>query len=180
MSNSHICTHCCYLMWSFWVIRVGILTQFAKPIKLTLIGTCLIFYGTFKSHESHCNKHIFKCYRRPVTEWSFCMHSYNQIYHYGSIACLGVEILLQIKKLWGKRCFYTVFQECYCYSVTYLNCLFKSGFSQRCKVFSGNFIWYEVHRKDYHGNIRSLLQGKQPQYRLKFDQMLQCDIFGLG
>ena len=95
--------------WSFWVIRVGILTQFAKPIKLTLIGTCLIFYGTFKSHESHCNKHIFMCYRRPVTEWSFCMHSYNQIYHYGSIACLGVEIRLQMKKLWGKRCFYTVF-----------------------------------------------------------------------
>ena len=54
------------------------------------------------------------------------------------------------------------------------------AFCNAAKFFSGIFLWYEVPRKDFYGNIRSLLQGKQPQYRLKFDQMLQCDIFGLG
>ena len=70
------------------LIIFGNSSRYTGPI----CKTCLIFYGTFKSHESHCNTHIFKCYRRPVTECSLCMHSYNHIYHYESIACLGVSI----------------------------------------------------------------------------------------
>ena len=146
------------------LIIFGNSSRYTGPI----CKTCLIFYGTFKSHESHCNTHIFKCYRRPVTECSLCMHSYNHIYHYESIACLGVSIPFftnAIFSVWHRK---------------YWHFLFKSGFLQCCKVFSGIFLWYEVPRKDYHGNIRSLLQGKQPQYRWKFYQMLQCDIFGLG
>ena len=103
----------------------SILALFAKVNKLTLFGTCLIFFGTFKSHESHCNKHILKCYRRPVTECSFCMHSYNHIYHYESIACLGVSIPFftnAISSVWHRK--YRIF-------------LLKSGFLQCCKVCSG-------------------------------------------
>ena len=45
------------------LIIFGNSSRYTGPI----CKTCLIFYGTFKSHESHCNTHIFKCYRRPVT-----------------------------------------------------------------------------------------------------------------
>ena len=40
-------------------------------------------------------------------------------------------------------------------------------------------IWYEVPRKKYHNNTGRLLQGKQPQYRLKCHTQLVCDIFEL-
>ena len=96
---------------SLLVIPVGILTQFTKSINLTIILTWPNFYGTFKYHESHSNNHIFKCYWPGMTIYSLCNHFCNHKYHYDSIACLGVEIRFLIKKLWWKRCFYTVFQE---------------------------------------------------------------------
>ena len=96
---------------SLLVIPVGILTQFTKSINLTIILTWPNFYGTFKYHESHSNNHLFKCYWPGMTIYSLCNHFCNHKYHYDSIACLGVEIRFLIKKLWWKRCFYTVFQE---------------------------------------------------------------------
>jgi len=57
--------------------------------------------------------------------------------------------------------------------------LFKTGFLQCCKVFKVIFLCYETPRKNYHDNIWSLLQGKQPQYRLKCHTQFVCDIIEL-
>ena len=57
--------------------------------------------------------------------------------------------------------------------------LFKTGFLQCCKVFKVIFLCYEIPRKKYHDNIRCLLQGKQPQYRLNVTHKFVCDIIEL-
>ena len=144
---------------------------------VTLIWTYQNFHGTFKCHESHSNKHPFECFRPGMAKYGLCNHFYNHKYHYESIACLGVEIRLQIKKLWCKRCFCTVCQESFfCVWHEKQMCfVFKTGFLQCCKVFSVIFFYYEIPRKNYHDNIWSLLQGKQPQYRLKcHTQFVTC------
>ena len=63
------------------------------------ICTFPIFYGTFKCHESHTEKHLIEYYKPGMAKHSLCNHFYNHKYHHESIACLGVEIRLQIKKL---------------------------------------------------------------------------------
>ena len=57
--------------------------------------------------------------------------------------------------------------------------MFKTGFLQCCKVFKVIFLCYEIPRKNYHDNIRCLLQGKQPQYRLNVCDKFVCDVFEL-
>ena len=152
-----------------------------KRNKVALIWTFPIFYGTFKCHESHTEKHLIEYYKPGMAKYSLCNHFYNHKYHHESIACLGVEIRLQIKKLWCKRCFCTVCQESFfCVWHEKQMCfVFKTGFLQCCKVFSVIFFYYEIPRKNYHDNIWSLLQGKQPQYRLKCHTQFVCDIIEL-
>ena len=109
------------------------------------------------------------------------MHSNNHKFHNRDFACLGLDLRLQIKKLRFKRWFCTVFQESTCYCVTWK---IKDFFVQNWfltmlySFFCNLYLVWGTHKK-YHDNIRSLLQGKQPQYRLKFNKMLLCDICGL-
>ena len=116
-----------------------------KRNKVALIWTFPIFYGTFKCHESHTEKHLIEYYKPGMAKYSLCNHFYNHKYHHESIACLGVEIRLQIKKLWCKRCFCTVCQESFfcVWHEKQMIILFKTGFLQCCKVVLSNLslLW---------------------------------------
>ena len=157
---------------------MGLVPQLVKRNTVTLIWTYPNISGTFKSYPSHSNKQFFRCNWPSLTKCIVFMHSNNHKFHYGNFACLWLDLRLQIKKLRFKRWFCTVFQESTCYCVTWK---IKEFFVQNWfltmlySFFCNLYLVWGTHKK-YHDNIRSLLQGKQPQYRLKFNKMLLCDI----
>ena len=105
--------------WPHWVIWIGLVPQLVKRNMVTLIWTYPNISGTFKSYPSHSNKQFFRCNRPSLTKCNVFVHSDNHKCHYRNIACLWLDLCLQIKKLQFKRWFCTVFQESYCYCVTW-------------------------------------------------------------
>ena len=146
----------------------------------TLIWTCQSLSGTFKFYPSHCNKQFFRCYRPSLTKSNFFVHSTHHKFYYGNFGYLGLDFRLKIRKLWLKRWFCTVCQEYVLLCVTWKT---KEVLVQNWLLKMLNFffnvisICHEGPRKKYHYNMGSLLQGKQPQYRLKCHTQLVCDIF---
>ena len=121
-----------------------------KRNKVALIWTFPIFYGTFKCHESHTEKHLIEYYKPGMAKYSLCNHFYNHKYHHESIACLGVEIRLQIKKLWCKRCFCTVCQESFFLCVTWKTNVFcvQNWFLTMLQSFFSNlFLLWDTQKK---------------------------------
>ena len=153
-----------------------------KQNMASLIWTYREISRTFKFFPSHTNNQFFRCYRPSFNEFEVFLHSTHPNFNYGNFAYLEINLPLKIRKLRLKNWFCTVFWESVFLCVTWKR---KEGLVQNWLLKMQNFlfyvisIWYEVPKKKYYKSTRSLLQGKQPQYRLKCHTFLVCDIFEL-
>ena len=92
--------------------------KMAEPSRATLIRISKLFYRTLKYSVSLCYKLILAL-SRPISMREGVFELLNDhTLPTKSIACLRLEIRLQIKKLWSKWWFYTISKQSFCNSVT--------------------------------------------------------------